>query len=64
MARFQIIRQMTTGFGNDLNTALDKPLPLPIVLKHLERDIRQNDANTFDRLDNVGQARDKRTCGH
>jgi hypothetical protein len=27
IARFQLIRKMTTGFGNDLNTALDEPLP-------------------------------------
>jgi hypothetical protein len=44
---------MAAGLGNNLNTALDEPLPLPIVLECFERYIRYHAMNAFDRLDNV-----------
>ena len=53
IARFQVIRKMTAGFGNDLNTALDEPLPLPVVFECLERHIRQYATDALDRLDDV-----------
>jgi hypothetical protein len=55
---------MTTGLGNNLNTALDEPLPLPIVFECVERHIRQYNIDAFDRLDDVCQTRDERTCDH
>jgi hypothetical protein len=64
IARFQIIRKMTTGLGNYLNTALDEPLPLSIVFECFERHIRQYAIDAFDRLDDVRQARDERTYDH
>jgi hypothetical protein len=53
MAHFQVIRKMTTGLGNDFDTALDQPLPLPIVFEGFERHIRQYAIDAFDRLDDV-----------
>jgi hypothetical protein len=53
IARFQIIRKMTTGFGNNLNTAFNEPLSLPIVFECFERHIRQYAIDAFDRLDDV-----------
>ena len=32
MARFQFVREMAARFGNDLDAALDQPLPLPVRL--------------------------------
>ena len=53
IARFQIIRKMTTGFGNTLNPAFNEPLSLPIVFECFERYIRQYAIDAFDRLDDV-----------
>src|SRR5712692_7649895 len=64
IARFQVIRKMTTGLGNYLNTTLDEPLPLPIVFERFERHIRQYAIDALDRLDDVRQTRDERTCDH
>jgi hypothetical protein len=36
MARFQIVREMAARFGNDLDTTLDQPLPLPVRLERFE----------------------------
>lgn len=64
IACFQVIRKVTTGFGNDLNAAFDEPLPLPIVFECFERYIRQYAIDAFNRLDDVRQARDERPCSH
>lgn len=53
VARFQVIREMTTGFGNNLNTALNEPSPLPIVFECQQRHTRQHTINAFDRLDDI-----------
>ena len=53
VARFQVIRKMTTGFGNNLNTALNKPLPLPIVFECQQRHVSQYTVDAFDRLDDI-----------
>jgi hypothetical protein len=53
MPRFQIIRKMTTGFGNNLNAAFNESLSLPIVFECFERYIRQYAIDAFDRLDEV-----------
>lgn len=50
---FQVIREIAAGLGNNLDTALDESLPLPIVLKRFERHIPQYDMDAFDRLDDV-----------
>jgi hypothetical protein len=55
---------MTTGLGNNLNTALDEPLALPIIFECFERYTRQYGIDAFDRLDYVRQTRDERTCDH
>jgi hypothetical protein len=44
---------MTTGLGNNLNTAFDQPLALPIVFEYFERHIRQYAIDAFDRPDDV-----------
>jgi hypothetical protein len=33
VTRLQIVRQMAAGLGNNLDTALDEPLSLPIILE-------------------------------
>jgi hypothetical protein len=53
IARFQVIRKMTTGFGNNLNIALYEPLPLPIVFECFGQHIRQYAIDAFGRLDDV-----------
>lgn len=37
VARFHLIREVAARLGNDLDAALDKPLPLPVSLKGVER---------------------------
>ena len=64
MACFHLIRQMPARLGNDLNPALDKPLPLPIGFELLERYILQHAMNAFNRLDDVCQTRNKRPGYH
>src|ERR1700730_4974905 len=64
IARFQVIRTMTTALGNYLNTSLDAPSPLPVVFECFERHIRQYAVDAFDRLDDIRQTRDERTCDH
>jgi hypothetical protein len=58
MTAFDFLRQMTACLGNNLDAALDKPLPLPIGFKIFERYILQNGANALDRFDHIRQARD------
>ena len=53
IARFQVIRKVATGFGNNLNATLNEPLPLPIVFERCQRHIRQYAVDAFDRLDNI-----------
>jgi hypothetical protein len=55
---------MPARLGNDLNPALDKPLPLPIGFELLERYILQHAMNAFDRLDDVCQTRNERPGYH
>jgi hypothetical protein len=64
IARFQVIGKMTASLGNDLNTALDEPLPPPVIFECFERWVRQRDIDAFDRLDDVSQTRDERTRDH
>ena len=64
MTRFQLFREVAAGFGNNLDAALDKPLPLPIGFEHIERHIAQHGMNSLDSLDDVRQAGNERTCGH
>ena len=64
MACFHLIRQMPARLGNNLNPALDKPLPLPIGFELLERYILQHAMNAFDRLDDVCQTRNERPGCH
>jgi hypothetical protein len=64
MTRFQLIREAAAGLGNDLDAALDKPLPLPIVHENIERLISEHGMNPFDSLDDVGQVGNERTGGH
>jgi hypothetical protein len=64
IARLQHIRKVTTGFGNDLNTAFDEPLALLIIFECFERHIRQHAIYAFDRLDDVRQTRDERAFHH
>jgi len=64
IACLQVIREMTAGFGYNLNTALDEPFPLPILFECFERHIYQDAINAFNRLDDVRQSRDDRTCRH
>jgi len=61
---FQLIREVPTCLGNNLDTALYEPLPLPIALKSIERQIRQYGMDAFDSLDDVSQAGNERTCSH
>jgi hypothetical protein len=42
MMSFQFIREVAARLGNNLDAALDEPLPLPISLKNIERHIAQH----------------------
>jgi hypothetical protein len=64
MARFHLICEMPARLLNDLDAALDKPLPLPIGFERLERYILQHVMNAFDRLDDVRQTRNERSGHH
>ena len=64
MTRFQLICEVAAGLGNNLDAALDEPLPLPIILENIEWDIPQHGTNPLDGLDDVRQAGNERTCGH
>ena len=64
MTGFQFIRKVAARLGNNLDATLDQPLPLPIGLKSIERNIQQYGIDTFDGLDDVGQAGDERTRNH
>jgi len=44
---------MAARLGNNLNTTLDKPVPLPIIFECFERHIRQNAVDAIDCLDDV-----------
>jgi len=54
MTRFKFIREMAASLGNNLDAALDEPLPLPIGLEYIDRDVPQYGTNPFDSLDHVG----------
>jgi hypothetical protein len=47
---------MTARLRNNLNAALDEPLPLPVALKGFERHVAEHMPNPFDRFDNVRQS--------
>ena len=56
MTGIQFIRKVAARLGNNLDATLDQPLPLLIGLKSIERNIQQYGIDTFDGLDDVGQA--------
>ncbi len=64
MTRFQLGREMTARLGNDLNAALDEPLPAPVVLESVERNIAEYMANPLDRLNDVRQPWSERPGSH
>ena len=64
MARFQFVREMAARLGNDLDAALDQPLPLPVRLERFERYFPQHPANAFDRFGDVSHAKDERPGVH
>lgn len=64
MAIFQGARQMAACLGDDLQAALDEPPLVPIGFKSFERDTRDYDADAPDRLDDIGEARDRGSRGH
>ena len=53
MTGFHFVREVATRLGNNLDAALDEPLPLPIGLKDIEGHIPKDDMNAFDSLDDV-----------
>jgi len=53
MTILQVVRQMTAGFGNDLDSALNNPAAVNIALKVFERNAFRFFADTFDRVDHV-----------
>jgi hypothetical protein len=64
MTSLRFVRKVAARLGNNLDAALDEPLPLPIGLKNIERDIARHGMNAFDRLDDVRQAGNERTRSH
>ena len=64
MTGLQVLRAVAARLGNNLDAALDEPLPLPIGLKNIERHIPQHEMNAFDSLDDVRQAGNERTRSH
>ena len=64
MASFQFVGKAAACFRNDLDTALDQPLLLPIELEGIERCVSQDSVNAFDRLDDIRETGDGRTRGH
>jgi hypothetical protein len=55
MLGLQRVGQPATGFGNDLDPALDNPLFLPIELEFLTWGVSSLVVDTLDRLDHVRQ---------
>jgi len=64
MPTFQFVGQMSAGFGEDFNAALDQLLLLPVGLEAIERHAFCHAADSLDRLDDVGQARDEEAGNH
>lgn len=58
------LSQDTEALAKRLAATLDKPLPLPIVLENIERNIPQHGMNPFNCLDGVRQAGNERRGGH
>jgi hypothetical protein len=53
VARFQIIRQMAAGFGDDLYTSFNKPLLLPVFFESCDIRPGRQFANALHGLDHV-----------
>jgi len=64
MTRFQFIGQVAARFRNNLDTAFDKLLPLPVGLENFERHIAKHATNAVNGFDNVGKTQVERTRGH
>ena len=64
MTCFHLVGQMAARLGDNFDSALYKPLPLPISVKKIERYIPQNEMNAFDRLDDIHQSGDDRSRFH
>jgi hypothetical protein len=53
MPRFDVLRQVAAGFGDDLNPALNEQMPLPIGFQVVNRQIAWHSADTFGHVDHV-----------
>src|SRR5260370_27977090 len=64
MRALELVRQTATGLGNDFDAALDQPALAPVGFEGVDRDARHLAADVLDRLENIGEPRRERRCGH
>ncbi len=63
MPGLEVVGQATAGLGNDLNTAFNEPLFLPVGFKGIEGYIPKRLAHALDRFDNVVEMRSRGALG-
>jgi hypothetical protein len=64
MTSFQFVRQVVACLGNDLDTALNKPLRLPLCLENIERHIAEHGTNALNGFNNIRKPQDGRPYRH
>jgi hypothetical protein len=61
---FQFIRQVAACLGNDIDTAFNEPLRLPLVLENIERHIAEHGTNALNGFNNIRKTQDGRPHRH
>jgi hypothetical protein len=64
VTRLHLWRQMPAGLGNDLNATLHEPMPLPVGLKGIEREIAQHRLDAPRRFYHVVEPQGNGTLRH
>ena len=64
LSRFQLLHEMTAGFANDLDSALNKPSLFPVPLESFERHAFQYAASAFDCFKNICEPVQDDSFGH
>src|SRR6476660_4712931 len=59
-----VVREMTTRFGNDFNSALNQPALFPILFESFESDAIQYATNAFDRFNDISGTWQGDSFGH